>query len=344
MQGIRVYERPRCRICGRQGAPVYHGLSDRLFGVPGEWDIYRCPNRACGLMWLNPQPVEEDIALAYANYYTHEATPPRSKPGAADPLSRGILADAYLTLRYSYNSLVQGWWHKGIGFFMYFLVARRATLDFDVMYLAHVPGGRLLEIGCGSGEFLQRMQWLGWTVEGVDFDPAAVAAARSRGLNVHEGRVEQLGYHDAGFDAIVLSHVIEHLHDVQGLLRECRRLLRPNGHLVVVTPNTRSLCCRLFGRNWRGLEPPRHLYLFTPHALALVAKQAGLHVIKLSSGIRDAAGMFRRSQALKAGKNQPAVGKFARLLGVIVFCVEWAMTLMGWSVGEEIILIATKHP
>ena len=144
------------------------------------------------------------------------------------------------------------------------------------MALRSVPPGRMLDVGCGSGALLQRMRIAGWEVEGVDFDEKAIDRAwREYGVAVRHGDLRAACYPDGSFDAVTMNHVIEHVHDPIALLAESRRILRPGGRLVVVTPNIASWGHARFGRNWRGLEPPRHLHLFSQKTLAETARRAG---------------------------------------------------------------------
>src|SRR6185503_20402485 len=73
---IRSTPCPDCYLCGATGDVLYDSLKDRLFGAPGYWNIRICPNAACGLLWLDPMPVEEDLVKAYHSYYTHQCAPP----------------------------------------------------------------------------------------------------------------------------------------------------------------------------------------------------------------------------------------------------------------------------
>lgn len=68
-----------CYLCGREGEPLYRSLSDRLWTVPGIWNFRRCPEAGCGLVWLDPCPVAEDIPLLYENYITHDHPTPRQE-------------------------------------------------------------------------------------------------------------------------------------------------------------------------------------------------------------------------------------------------------------------------
>src|SRR6185369_11326195 len=68
---IRTVPRPECLLCGSKGELLYRSLPDRLFGAPGTSDFKRCPNPDCGLLWLDPKPLAEDLHLAYKQYFTH---------------------------------------------------------------------------------------------------------------------------------------------------------------------------------------------------------------------------------------------------------------------------------
>ena len=89
-------------------------------------------------------------------------------------------------------------------------------------------------------------------------------ALRNRDLKVRVGALEDQSYPPDHFDAVVSSHVTEHVHDPVSLLRECRRVLRPGGLLVVVTSNGKSIGSGRFGTDWRVLEPPRHITVILP--------------------------------------------------------------------------------
>ncbi len=92
---------------------------------------------------------------------------------------------------------------------------------------------------------------------GQDLDPeAAREVRRDRGIPVHIGPLETAPYANASFDAVIMSHVIEHVHDPIGLLRACKSFLKPSGVLIALTPNTAGCIHRRFGADWRGLDPP----------------------------------------------------------------------------------------
>ena len=136
-------------------------------------------------------------------------------------------------------------------------------------------GHRLLDLGCGDGSYARMAQAAGWKVTGLENDPAACRAARSLGVSVVEAAFPPAPLPDGSFDVVRLHHVIEHLHDPRAALREIFRLLAPGGLAMVTTPNLGAYGLEIFGRDWRGLEPPRHLVLFTPAILNKLLRELG---------------------------------------------------------------------
>jgi 2-polyprenyl-3-methyl-5-hydroxy-6-metoxy-1,4-benzoquinol methylase len=262
---IRTCRQSRCHACGGEGEIAHAALHDRIFGVAGEWTLKRCADRDCGLLWLDPMPIEEDLPKLYQGYYTHSA---RRGP---ETRFRRAIRRAYWLSHFGHDEQ-RGFRSKAVAALLAPFPGVRAELSQQVFELPAQTGGRLLDIGCGSGAGMIRMADLGWRVEGIDFDEEAVRLAASQGLTVRLGSLEQQAYPAASFDAIVTSHVLEHVWDPRGLLRESHRILKPGGRLVCITPNAASWCHTLFKGDWRGLEPPRHLHIFTRQSLLRVAR------------------------------------------------------------------------
>ena len=164
-----------------------------------------------------------------------------------------------------------------------------------------MPGDRVLDVGCGNGDFLEAARDAGWTAVGLEPDPAAAALCRVRGLDVRVGSLETLGAEATGFRAITLNHVIEHLHAPREALARVFSLLQPGGMLYLDTPNADSRGAARFGRHWRGLEPPRHLVLFTPASLQALLAQLGFIDIQVKRRPAVARGIYASSAAIAAG-------------------------------------------
>lgn len=330
-------------MCGRAGHPLYSGLSDRLFGTKGAWTLARCPDASCGLIWLDPMPAVEDISKAYEEYYTHSDDTSEH----SSLMLRLFLAakEGYLAQKYGYKEERLSLSRRLAGWLIRLHPGRRTVFDFNVMWLAPVPGGRLLDVGCGSGAFLEFMQQLGWRVEGVDFDAGAARNASAKGVRVNVGPLEEQGLAENTFDAITMSHFIEHVHDPERVVKEAWRLLRPGGRLVMVTPNSQSFGHSFYGADWMHLDPPRHLHLFNRITLQRLAHRAGFEKVEAFTSIRDAYGMFIGSRAIQ--RQGAYVMGSPQSLGVRLWAramelAEFLASGIRPNIGEEVVVIAQK--
>ena len=144
--------------------------------------------------------------------------------------------------------------------------------------------GRVLDVGCGRGHLLRAFQRRGWQVAGTEINHhTADLVRRETGADIRPGLLEAFGEADGGFDAVVLWHVLEHLHDPAQVLRECARLLGPTGVLFVGVPDVRSWEARLGGNQWFHLDVPRHVTHFSRPVLRDMLRQAGFTVLSESS-------------------------------------------------------------
>lgn len=333
----------KCPLCDGNGKSLYAGLRDYLYETPGQWSMMQCCNTSCGLLWLEPRPTDKELRLAYQSYYTHENnTVPNSSSSAT--LKRWIIT-GYLGARYGYKRETTSFIQRVISSLVYLLPTLRQRFDMRVRKLSAHECGRVLDIGCGSGEWLQYMQDFGVAVQGLEVDPRAANVARSRGLPVHIGPLENAGFSKQAFDTVTLSHVIEHVASPQDLLQQCNRILRPDGLLVVSTPNSSSFGHRIFGQYWRGLEPPRHLHLLNQRSLRTMVEAAGYAVVRCEtfvhsdSIVRQSLSTAIRARRAHVPPSLPLWGRlYVRLLTMLEIC---ALPLRPrW--GEEIYLKARK--
>jgi SAM-dependent methyltransferase len=139
-------------------------------------------------------------------------------------------------------------------------------------------GGRLLEIGCAYGFFLEEARRF-YDVGGIEIADGAVASCRDRGLSVIGGMAEEVTLTQFGMlDVIVLLDVIEHLPDPHSTLALCKRHLNPGGVIVITTGDFSSFYARLAGRNWRLMTPPQHLWFFTPESIRRLSRSLKLEL------------------------------------------------------------------
>lgn len=302
----------RCPVCGDAGRALVHaGLTDTLFHCsPDSWSLYAC--QACRTHYLDPRPTPASIGRAYTRYLTHDApTAATALPAGASLGQRGrhamrTLANGYRNARWGTRFEPQ---HPMGRYAVPCIPFLRDALVQQFRSLPRAaPGARLLDVGCGNGAFLELARAAGWSVQGMDFDGEAVAAARSVGLDVRQGGLELLEAEQPGsFARVTLSHVLEHVHDPVHWLRALHRVIQPGGTLWLQTPNIASLGHARYGADWRGLEPPRHLTLWTLDTLRQVLRQVGFRSVEaLKTPVVTAMEVYANSEALRAGKDYAA--------------------------------------
>jgi SAM-dependent methyltransferase len=283
---------------------------DRLFHAPGRWNLYACDG--CGTAYLDPRPDRQTIHLAYRNYVTHQGQvdDDPQQPGTDWPSSlKQAILRAYIRRRFGHRPYRPSDVLAGAMWLRPWL-----RLRFDGA-MRHLPSARngntLLDIGCGNGRFLAWARVAGWSGCGTEPDPLAASSARAKGFDVHDGPLDALVQAGRKFDAITISHVIEHVHEPAMLLRTASRLLRPGGYFWIETPNVDAHGHACFGAGWRGLHPPQHLQLFAPDALRRMLGDGGFVDIRLAPWQPNWQAMASQSRS-----SEPAPERRPRLLNV----------------------------
>lgn len=291
--------RTTCPVCHDTDAAPFLTVPDRFELQAGEpYHLVRC--RKCSLIYLNPRP-DESVS---GRFYEHEAyTPFVSTAGKA-----GATARLYTHLR----TLNNRWKRR--------LIEKYSGRQ-----------GRLLDVGCGTGEFLHEMQAAGWQVRGVERDARAAAyAVEALRLPVIRGDLDALPSPDESFDVITAWHVLEHLYEPHRAIVRMRDLLKKGGLLIIAVPNAASLDARVYGQNWIAYDTPRHVQHFTPRALRMMMEMHGfekrsmrsLHLDALFNALMSAQLGAQRSGSSTAGKllrlvQAGGVGLAALLAGVL---------------------------
>jgi len=245
---------------------MYSGLKSRRAALDERYDYYRCV--ACDLVFLSPRP------------------------------SRRLLTDIYSG---PYHSHTVGTERKGIFKVIKTLCLLPYRLRFGLETGTFPPfgGGRVLDIGCGTGDYLAAMSALGWQCFGCEVSEAALTVARRRlpQATLYHGTFEEISLKHDFFDAVTLWHTLEHLEDPLGILKHIHDLLVPNGRLVVAVPNIGSFEARIFRTRWDGIDVPYHLYLFSIESLRRLLQTAGFELIHVRpqahpSTFSDSVGFF----------------------------------------------------
>lgn len=216
--------------------------------------MYSCKN--CRLLFLNPQPSGTELARHYPkNYYSLQTK---------EPLIERLLNEAFIS-------------HKK-SFFLKILLL--PFLPF--LRTVHVvPGGRVLDVGCGSGQFLLHLKKAGMECHGVEPGSFNKKFAKSHGLPIFNGTLHQAKYPNNYFNSITMNHVFEHVEEPSTILEEIRRILKPGGTAIIGTPQHQCAAFILFGRYWVQLDVPRHLHVASSSNLRKYAKKTGFKIVKI---------------------------------------------------------------
>jgi SAM-dependent methyltransferase len=143
--------------------------------------------------------------------------------------------------------------------------------------------GRILDIGCGVGFFLEEARAGGWSPFGTEYGRRAVEINRAKGLDVADASTSPLPFEPASFDVVTAFEVVEHVVAPRHELAVVARLLRPGGLFYCTTPNFNSLSRRLLRDQWGVIEYPEHLNYFTPLTLRRLTERVGLLAVSVSS-------------------------------------------------------------
>jgi 2-polyprenyl-3-methyl-5-hydroxy-6-metoxy-1,4-benzoquinol methylase len=226
---------------------------DRLYGLPGEFQVVRC--RACSLIRTDPRPTPATMSFYYPdNYGPYESTRlNRAKATGGGRPSR---------IRIFGRSL-------------------KRLFKLNVDSLPRLRPGRLLEIGSASGAFMHRMAGAGWEVQGIEFSETAASSARALGYPVYAGALEDAPEPQSKYDLVVGWMVLEHLHDPVKALRKLHDWTNAGGWLVVSLPNAGSFELPVFKSAWFHLHLPHHLYHYNERTLCKVMEAGGWTIKKV---------------------------------------------------------------
>lgn len=228
-----------CPCCGGRERRPYLRSVDFHYAIPGEFDAAQCTR--CDLVYVDPMPTPADLGALYPDDY-YSFRPPQLEPA----------------------------WR--------YLIKRYCGLQKYTYLPAELKTGRMLDVGCGAGQYLLEMRARGWEVYGSELSKGAAAAGRAAGLDIRGGELPEAGFPAAHFDFIRLNHSFEHMPNPDAVLVEIRRLLKPDGRLFIGVPNIDSTWARLFGRYWWYMGLPVHTYNYNPRNLRLLLERHGFTV------------------------------------------------------------------
>lgn len=240
------FEQIYCPVCGHPDSRFkflarVQPYQQGLFSFD-EWKIVECLK--CGLVFVNPR-ISEAVNQEFYNFEVK---------GDEEFLTQHFVETA---------PLHQNYWVRILRLIKHFQ-----------------PSGKLLDIGCGNGEFVLLAQGAGFDASGQEVSPYFIGLCQQANVNIFQGELESLNLPDHSFDVITLFDVIEHLYCPMSLLQEIKRILKPGGILVVSTHDIGNIFARMYGSKWRMIYPIGHLVYFSRKTLLHALRLAGFTPIK----------------------------------------------------------------
>lgn len=307
---------PFCLLCESLETRKKHEAKDRMFGGGKNFDYYECDS--CSVCFLYPQPSFNELKKYYpsSKYYSYSDSNKKDFFG---------MVRSYLIHNY-YNG-------------NFFSKLFSAVVS-DVPGIPSLPIGRILDVGCGSGETLSLLKEIGWDAYGIDIDSRAIHIAKKRGINSFVGGYKEINnFRKNYFDAIRLYHVIEHIDNPDYALKLIYSRLRPGGELILGTPNYGSIVRKIFGTYWYNLDAPRHLFLFSPNNLIKLGKKNGFinpHVDYFAAG-----GILGSIQYILGEKLHRKFNLLSNVFLVLLFFIPELITNKS-SLGDIFVLRMNK--
>ncbi|MFC1878499.1 class I SAM-dependent methyltransferase [Chloroflexota bacterium] len=239
------WEETACDWCGSTESELFFIGPDRGERLPGEFRLVCCKN--CSLIRQNPRPSWQSLSQYYPEDYHAFFSLVKDDP---QPLRR-------LNKRYAQRKL-------------------RKTME------RYLDSGRLLEVGCGTGLFLEEMSRSGdWRLVGIEPDrKAANYVEKHLGFTVYQDRLSEVALEAKSFDAVVLWNVLEHLGFPIQDLKKIHHILKDGSWLVFSIPNLEGLGARVFHQYWIGWDLPRHLYLYPKDNIYQILDKLGFDIIE----------------------------------------------------------------
>lgn len=231
----------KCPLCKSGRFLNYAEITDHAVSKES-FILCKCSN--CQLLFTNPRPGQTEIAPYYnfPEYFSHE--------DKAKNLTQWI----YQKVRnYSISKKVK-------------------------LIQKFTKKGKILDYGCGTGEFLKAAKKQGWKIAGVEPNEKARNQANLKLKNKVQTSVEDVKK-ESSFDIITLFHVLEHIHDLRKTCKKIINLLKSDGYLIIAVPNHESLDSKKYGKFWAGWDVPRHLYHFNSEAMENFKNEFGLELI-----------------------------------------------------------------
>ncbi len=201
--------------------------------------------------------------------------------------------------------------------------------------------GRLIDIGCGEGDFLNMFDRKDWKVSGVEINPNLAKEAKIKTkAQIYTQPIQTLNLKNSA-DIVTMWHVLEHMDTPQSVLAKIYKILKKGGFLVIEVPNGDGIYLKVFGKYWQLLITPEHLFFWTKKSLSSALKKEGFVVKKISAeGIVNFSGPSSLSSFLSQNGFNPYL---SLMLGIVFFPISIILNLIFFNIRDNLLVIAKKR-
>ncbi len=232
-----------CPICGSENISEFLKTKDYFF-TKEDYSLFKCRN--CEIVFTNKRPDDNDLWKYYKteNYLSHNAE-------SINPVA------------------------------VLYRFARNINIDKKYrLVLKYINKGKILDIGCGTGELLKKFKNNGWDAIGIEPDSDAREFAKTKNkIEVFDlNELEKFG--DKKFDVISMWHVLEHVPNPNQRIDIIKKILKPGGIIIIAVPNIESKDFLHYKKFWAGLDVPRHLYHFSSKSISNLIRKYNLKIIE----------------------------------------------------------------
>lgn len=288
----------KCPLCDSENIELV--LETKDFSVSQEsFEVFECKN--CDFGFTQNQPIQDEIGKYYQfeDYISHTDT------------NKGLVNKLY---HFARNFMLNK---------KYRLIKR------------YKKPGSLLDIGSGTGYFLNYMKNKSWEVKGVEQEESARFYSEEKfGLKVFPAeKIYFLSEHQ--FDLITMWHVLEHVHDLNGYMNIIQNNLKDDGCLILALPNKNSFDAKFYKKYWAAYDVPRHIWHFSPKSVKQTAEKYGMKVHKIKAMPLD--GIYVSLLSEKHKKN-----KLALVSGFILGGLFWFLAVLFKKRSSSIIYVLKK--
>ena len=183
---------------------------------------------------------------------------------------------------------------------MYHFIKRKAIRDKVSLINSHQPlKGRILDIGAGTGDFLLECKNQNWEILGIEPNDKAKGIAVGKGIKFGD-TIEKL--ESNSFDVITMWHVLEHVPNLNNQIKELKRLLKPNGTLIIAVPNFKSFDAKHYGKFWAAYDVPIHFWHFSKTAIKMLFEKEEMKLVQVLPMKFDSFYVSLLSEKYKTGK------------------------------------------